>query len=327
MLLEVEDLVVSFQTPSGPLRAVDGVSFQLEAGKTLGIVGESGSGKTVSALSIIRLIQEPQGRIERGRIILNGDDILKKSASEMRHIRGRQISMIFQEPMTSLNPVFTVGDQIREAILLHQHVSRTEAHKRCLEMMELVGIPDVEERSTYYPHQMSGGLRQRIMIAMALSCRPQVLIADEPTTALDVTIQAQILELMRNLQRKFGMAIILITHDFGVIAEMAAEVAVMYAGRIIERAAVVDIFDRPAHPYTIALQKAIPTYVRPGEDLYSIPGIVPDLRALPPGCRFSDRCSFKQDRCLQQDPSLQSLNAPTKHEASCYFPQNLGASA
>lgn len=307
------------------MRAVDGVSFELETGKTLGIVGESGCGKSVTALSIMRLIQQPPGQIESGRILFNGQDLLRLSANEMRKIRGKEVSMIFQEPMTSLNPVYTVGDQIEEAIILHQNVGRTEARKRCLEIMELVGIPDVEERVDYYPHKMSGGLRQRVMIAMALSCKPKLLIADEPTTALDVTIQAQILQLIKSLQKKLNMAMIIITHDFGVIAEAADDVAVMYAGKIIERCPVRDIFDRPAHPYTVGLQRSIPGFSKTNDSLYSIPGIVPDPLRLPPGCRFSDRCEFKKNECEAKDPSLEQLRQQRNdgyHESACYFPRS-----
>jgi len=321
MLLKVENLVTSFSTPRGPIRAVDNVSFEVDAGQTLGLVGESGCGKTVTALSIIRLIQEPPGKIESGRILLNGEDILGYSPAKLRSIRGGRISMIFQEPMTSLNPVFTVGDQIMEAILLHQRVSSLEARKRCLEIMDLVGIPDVSERIDYYPHQMSGGLRQRVMIAMALSCQPEVLIADEPTTALDVTIQSQILELIKDLQKKMGMAVLIITHDFGVIAEMADQVAVMYAGKIVEKANVREIFDRPAHPYTVGLQRSIPSFVNPGEPLYTIPGIVPDLLNLPKGCRFSDRCEFKESDCIVTDPELLAVGGSRTHRVSCYHPR------
>lgn len=325
MLLKVENLGTSFHTPRGIVRAVDHVSFELDRGQTLGIVGESGCGKTVTALSIMRLIQRTAGRIENGRILFQGQDLLTLDESQMRSVRGKKIAMIFQEPMTSLNPVFTIGNQIEEAVLLHQKVSKKEARKRCLEIMELVGIPDVEQRIDYYPHQMSGGLRQRVMIAMALSCNPDLLIADEPTTALDVTIQAQILQLIRGLQKKLQMAMIIITHDFGVIAEVADEVAVMYAGKIVERCKTRDIFNHAAHPYTLGLQRSIPAFVKEGQPLYTIPGIVPNLQNLPPGCRFSDRCEFKKDRCLQKDPILAPLRE-TAHEAACYFPQS-GVSA
>jgi oligopeptide/dipeptide ABC transporter ATP-binding protein len=318
-LLEVENLVVSFKTPLGKLKAVDQVSFKIESGQTLGLIGESGCGKTVTALALIRLIQEPQGRIESGAIRFDGQNILKLPPAEMCSIRGSQMSMIFQEPMTSLNPVFTVGEQIEEVLLRHQKLSRMAAKKKCLEIMELVGIPDVDERHAYYPHQMSGGLRQRIMIAMALSCRPKLLIADEPTTALDVTIQAQILQLVKDLQRDFGMSMIIITHDFGVIAETADEVAVMYAGKIIERASVRQILETPRHPYTLGLQKSIPRLVQDREPLYSISGLVPDLRHLPSGCRFSDRCDFKESKCTSREPNLY-LEQGT-HEVACYFPR------
>ncbi len=321
MLLQVENLITSFQTPQGVLRAVDQVSFELEEGQTLGLVGESGCGKTVTALSMMRLIQAPQGQIESGRILFNGMNILEMSADQLRQLRGARISMIFQEPMTSLNPVFTVGDQIMESILLHQKVSITEARKKCLEMMDLVGIPDVDSRIDYYPHQMSGGLRQRVMIAMALACRPQLLIADEPTTALDVTIQAQILDLIRDLQKQIGMSVLIITHDFGVIAETAHRVAVMYAGKIIEYAKVEEIFDAPAHPYTVGLQKSIPAFVDHRQPLKTIPGIVPSPLKLPAGCRFSDRCEFVESKCQSAEPSLRTSPVSGSHQAACYFPR------
>jgi len=320
VLLKVENLKTAFRTPRGNLLAVDDVSFEVEAGKTLGIIGESGSGKTVTAHSIIRLIPEPPGKIESGRILFEGKDLLKLSPREMRSYRGSQISMIFQEPMTSLNPVFTVGAQIEEAMLLHQKVSKKQARENCLEMMNLVGIPDAEQRIHYYPHQMSGGLRQRVMIAMALACKPKLLIADEPTTALDVTIQAQILDLIRDLQKKMNMAVILITHDFGVIAEIADEVAVMYAGKIVERAPVRDVFDRPAHPYTRGLQRSIPALAKPGDPLYTIPGIVPDLLDLPKGCRFSDRCESKRSNCEVREPLIQEAVVSPQHQAACFYP-------
>jgi len=326
MLLKVENLVTSFRTPRGSIRAVDDVSFDLKAGETLGIVGESGCGKTVTALSIIRLIQEPPGRIEDGQILFNGIDLVKLNRKQLRSVRGSQISMIFQEPMTSLNPVFTIGNQIEEAIFLHQNVNRNEARKRCLEMMDLVGIPDVEQRINYYPHQMSGGLRQRVMIAMALACRPQLLIADEPTTALDVTIQAQILNLIKDLQKKLNMAVLIITHDFGVIAEMADRVAVMYAGRIVEKANVREIFDRPAHPYTLGLQKSKPSTARNfNEPLYTIPGMVPDPSRIPSGCRFSDRCDRVQDDCRVREPLLDQARISENHLAACYHSPTLSS--
>ena len=323
MLLRVENLVTSFQTRSGRVKAVDNVSFDLEAGKTLGIVGESGCGKTVTALSIMRLIQEPPGRIESGRILLDGTDVLALPKSELRKIRGKAVSMIFQEPMTSLNPVFTVGDQIQEAILLHQDVSKVEARKRCLEMMDLVGIPDIKQRIDYYPHQMSGGLRQRIMIAMALSCRPKLLIADEPTTALDVTIQAQILDLIKRLQKQLQMSMIIITHDFGVIAEVADDVAVMYAGKIVEKSPVAEIFDKPQHPYTVALQNSIPSFVKSGSPLYTIPGIVPDLSKIAAGCRFADRCEYREAPCSQREPALETKGSSGLHQTACFHPRSV----
>lgn len=280
MLLKVENLVTTFQTQKGRFPAVSGISFEVDKGESLCIVGESGCGKSVTALSIMRLVQEPAGQIEQGQIYFKDHDLLKLPLSKMRKIRGKEISMIFQEPMTSLNPVFTVGNQIEEAILLHQQVTKAQARKRCLDIMELVGIPDVKNRIDFYPHQMSGGLRQRVMIAMALACEPSLLIADEPTTALDVTIQAQILELIRDLQKKMDMGLVLITHDFGVVAEMANKVAVMYAGKIVEQNTVKNIFDSPQHPYTRALQKAIPDARRRHLPLYSIPFMVPSLEEL-----------------------------------------------
>lgn len=320
MLLSVRNLVVSFQTARGALRAVDGVSFDLEAGKTLGIVGESGSGKTVTGLSLLRLIAEPQGKVEAGEILLDGENLLSLKQSEMRRVRGGKIGMIFQEPMTSLNPIFTVGDQIMEAVLLHQNVSKKDAREICLESMRLVGIPDVEERINYYPHQLSGGLRQRVMIAMALSCKPKVLIADEPTTALDVTIQAQILRLMKDLQNRLGMAMIMITHDFGVIAETADEVLVMYAGKVVERGRVRELFDAPSHPYTVGLQKSIPGLHHGMGPLYTIPGIVPDLLSLPSGCRFSDRCERAEEDCRRTEPRSNAFQPTPSHEVACYHP-------
>jgi oligopeptide/dipeptide ABC transporter ATP-binding protein len=319
MLLRVENLVTEFATSQGPIRAVDGISFELNAGKTLGIVGESGSGKTVTALSLMRLLEGSTGKIQEGKVLLNNQDILQLPQDQLRKIRGSEISMIFQEPMTSLNPVFTVGDQISEAVLLHQKVNRREAKRIAVEMMELVGIPDAQERLQYYPHQMSGGLRQRVMIAMALACKPKLLIADEPTTALDVTIQAQILHLIKDLQRRLEMAVIIITHDFGVIAEVADEVAVMYAGKIIERGSVTQIFDQPQHPYTRGLQRSIPSFIDHTQPLYTIPGIVPNLTDLPRGCRFSDRCEKVEARCQQAEPQL-TPTINTSHLAACYFP-------
>jgi len=315
--LRVTDLVTSFRTDEGALRAVDEASFEIDAGTTLGIVGESGCGKSVTALSIMRLLPEPAGRVERGRVELEGRDLLKLAEREMQSVRGNAVSMIFQEPMTSLNPVYTVGAQIVEAIRMHQKKSRSEARTHAIEMLKLVGIPSPESNVDSYPHQLSGGMRQRVMIAMALACRPKLLIADEPTTALDVTIQAQILELLKKLQEQLGMAVILITHDLGVIAEYAREVVVMYAGRVVERAKVQDIFARPMHPYTKGLLGSIPVPRKGGERkrLPTIEGVVPDLRALPPGCRFADRCAMVVDACRKAEPALEEIEPG--HFARC----------
>jgi peptide/nickel transport system ATP-binding protein len=314
-LLEIEDLSVSFRTENGVARAVDGVSFAIAPGETLGVVGESGCGKTVTALSILRLIQEP-GEIDGGRILYKGRDLLVMSDRQMRSIRGNEISMIFQEPMTSLNPVFTCGYQIQEAVTLHQKVGKKEAMARTVEMLRLVGIPEPTTCAKSYPHQLSGGMRQRVMIAMALSCNPKLLIADEPTTALDVTIQAQILELLQALQERLGMAILMITHDLGVIAEVARRVVVMYAGQVVEKASVTDIFYNPRHPYTIGLQASIPRVADKGRTLQVIPGRVPDPYDHPSGCRFSDRCRFVEDRCTAS--AIELRNATAQHHVRCW---------
>ena len=310
-LLRVVDLVTSFRTDEGVLRAVDEASFDLEAGATLGIVGESGCGKSVTALSIMRLLPEPAGRVDGGRVELQGKNLLDLSEREMQGVRVDAVSMIFQEPMTSLNPVYTVGAQIIEAIRMHQKKSRREARVHAIEMLKLVGIPSPESNVDAYPHQLSGGMRQRVMIAMALACKPKLLIADEPTTALDVTIQAQILELLKKLQEQLGMAVLLITHDLGVVAEYAQDVVVMYAGRVVERAPVKEIFARPLHPYTRGLLGSIPRIVRGGERkrLPTIEGVVPDLRDLPPGCRFADRCSMVKDECRAAEPTLDEIES------------------
>lgn len=310
-ILEVRNLVTSFKSSKGPLRAVDGVSFDVYKGKTLGIVGESGCGKSVTSLSIMRLIPPQQGEIASGEILYKGTDLLKIPMADMRKIRGNEISMVFQEPMTSLNPVFTVGSQIMEAVVLHQKVSKAQARERAIEMLKLVGIPAPEKRIDDYPHQLSGGMRQRVMIAMALSCNPHLLIADEPTTALDVTIQAQILELMKKLRETLGMALILITHDLGVIAETADDVIVMYAGKIVEYGPVKEIFANPKHPYTKGLLKSIPTFTNDPsgrvakQRLDTIPGIVPSLFDLPKGCRFQTRCVDCFDKCKTAEPLLE----------------------
>jgi oligopeptide/dipeptide ABC transporter ATP-binding protein len=306
-LLEVNDLKTYFDTDEGTVKAVDGVSFHIDKGETLAVVGESGSGKSVTSLSIMRLIPMPPGRIAGGEMLFNGSDLVKKTERQMRKIRGNDISMIFQEPMTSLNPVYTVGDQIAEAIVLHQGKSQKQAMKMAAEMLELVGIPEPGKRVKNYPHQMSGGMRQRVMIAMALSCGPQLLIADEPTTALDVTIQAQILDLMRKLQREIGMSILFITHDLGVVAEIADRVVVMYAGRAVEEADVKTIFGRPRMPYTMGLLNSVPRVDKAAEHqarLEAIPGNVPNPLHLPQGCAFHPRCKYATEACKEGIPPL-----------------------
>ena len=315
-LLEVRDLKTCFYTEDGVVPAVDGVSFSVDKGETIGIVGESGCGKSVTSLSVMRLIPNPPGKIVGGEIIFEGENILEKSEAEMRHIRGNEISMIFQEPMTSLNPVFTIGDQIMEAIMLHQKVGKREARKKTIEMLKLVGIPSAEKRVDEYPHQMSGGMRQRVMIAMALSCNPKLLIADEPTTALDVTIQAQILDLMLKLKEDLGTAIMLITHDLGVIAETVNKVVVMYAGKIVESADVVSIFKKPEHPYTLGLLGSIPKVNEDRERLQVIEGVVPNPFNMPTGCRFHPRCSFARDICKEEEPEL--VDVEDGHQVRCW---------
>jgi peptide/nickel transport system ATP-binding protein/oligopeptide transport system ATP-binding protein len=314
-ILEVKNLQTSFFTEDGEVKAVDDVSFDVFPGKTLGIVGESGCGKSVTSLSIMRLIQSPPGKVVGGQILYRGKNLLDLPMSEMRKIRGNEISMIFQEPMTSLNPVFTIGYQICEAIALHQkELNKNQVREKSIEMLRLVGIPAPEKRIDDYPHQLSGGMRQRVMIAMALSCNPNILIADEPTTALDVTIQAQILELLKDLQKKLGMAIILITHDLGVVAEMADEVVVMYAGRVAEKGSVREIFKNPRHPYTQGLLNSIPTLSKDPtgkvkkKRLEAIPGIVPNLLHLPKGCRFQERCKHASVECKESEPQLRMIS-------------------
>jgi oligopeptide/dipeptide ABC transporter ATP-binding protein len=314
-LLEVRALETHLFTDDGVGRAVDGVSFAIEAGRTLGMVGESGCGKSMTALSILRLVPSPPGRIVGGEVLYQGRDLLALSEREMRKIRGNEIAMIFQEPMTSLNPVFTVGNQIGEAIELHQKVSRREARERAIEMLRLVEMPEPARRVDEYPHQLSGGMRQRVMIAMALSCNPKLLIADEPTTALDVTIQAQILDLLDSLQQRLGMALLLITHDLGVVAEQADEVVILYAGRIVERASVFDIFARPLHPYTHGLLDSLPKLGARGERLRAIPGSPPPLTRRPSGCHFRDRCPMAIDDCARIDPPLEEKQR--EHFAAC----------
>ncbi len=316
-LLQVQGLRTWFYTHGGVIRAVDGVDFSIAEGAALGVVGESGSGKSVTALSVMRLVDAP-GRVEPGSSIrFDGRDLAQLDERAMSDVRGNEISMIFQEPMTSLNPVFTCGDQIAEAVKLHQRVGDREARERAIEMMRLVGIPSAEKRIDDYPHQLSGGMRQRVMIAMALSCNPKLLIADEPTTALDVTVQAQILELMKELRERLGMSILLITHDLGVIAEMVDEVAVMYAGRIVERGPVKEIFESPQHPYTEALLRSIPLVgMRYSQPLKAIRGMVPSPLEWPAGCRFAPRCDYAFDRCATEDPPLQVVDA---QESACWL--------
>jgi len=309
-ILQLDNLQTHFFTAVGTVRAVDGVSYALKSGETLGVVGESGCGKSVSALSILRLVANPPGRIVGGAIRFEGRNLLELSEPEMERIRGNEISMIFQEPMTSLNPLFTIGRQVSEAIALHQGLSRKEAMDRAVEMLRRVYIPEPERRVHAYPHQLSGGMRQRVMIAMALSCNPKVLIADEPTTALDVTIQAQILDLMRELQETYGTAIVLITHDMGVVAENADRVVVMYAGRKVEEAPAADLFDTPGHPYTRGLLGSIPHLDTAAKSdgrrtrLNEIKGMVPSLFDLPAGCSFAPRCGFATDHCRAEAPTL-----------------------
>ena len=320
-LLEVENLQTHFNTPDGVVRAVEGVSLHVEGGETLAVVGESGCGKSVTAMSILRLIQEPPGKI-KGSIRFEGRDLLSLSEQEMRDIRGNAISMIFQEPMTSLNPVLTVGKQIGETVQLHQGMNARDAEQKAIEMLTLVGIPAPARRVREYPHQMSGGMRQRVMIAMALACNPRLLIADEPTTALDVTIQAQILDLMRDLKTRLGSAIMLITHDLGVVAEMAERVVVMYAGRKVEEAPVGEIFAHPLHPYTRGLLGSVPllgSSLRDGGrgKLAEIPGLVPSLRQKIVGCPFAGRCSMATDLCRERAPAFEA-KAPD-HAVACHY--------
>jgi len=314
-LLDVRDLGVRFYTEDGVARAVDGVSFDIRHRETFCLVGESGCGKSVTALSIMRLVPSPPGRIVSGQIRFNGQSLLRLSPRAMRDVRGNHIGMVFQEPMTALNPVFTIGNQVTEAVLQHRKVSRREAHELALEMLNRVRIPQPARRMREYPHQLSGGMQQRVMIAMALVCRPELLIADEPTTALDVTIQARILALLRELQQELGMSVLLITHDLGVVAEVADRVAVMYAGQIVERADVRTIFNRPLHPYMISLLRSLPAMTPPGRRLNVIVGQVPDARRLPSGCRFHPRCYMAAACCAQVAPELREIEPG--HAARC----------
>ncbi len=328
VLLDVEDLRTYFFLRGGILKAVDGVSFQLKPHETLAIVGESGCGKSMTALSLMRLIPDPPGKIVGGSVKLDGRDLLALDERAMRGVRGKDISMIFQEPMTSLNPVMTVGRQIAEALLLHEGLSQRDAMRRAVEILRLVRIPEPEQRLKEYPHQLSGGMRQRVMIAMALACNPKVLLADEPTTALDVTIQAQILDIILDLQKKLGTAVILITHDLGVVAETAQRVIVMYAGKKVEESSVEELFARPLHPYTHGLMASIPRLelMRGGTGetkrrLQEIPGIVPALTNLPPGCTFAPRCPFADDRCRRDAPPYEQKRPA--HWAACWHSEAL----
>lgn len=320
-LLEIQGLRTHFFTDDGVVRAVDGVSYALARGETVGVVGESGCGKSVTALSILRLISDPPGKIVDGHILFEDNNLLDLSPAQMRRIRGNDISMIFQEPMTSLNPVFTIGNQIAEAVRLHQGLSKKEALNKAIQMLTLVGIPVPARRVHEYPHQLSGGMRQRAMIAMALSCNPKVLIADEPTTALDVTIEAQILDLMRKLQHELGTAILMITHDLGVVAEIARKVVVMYAGKVVEQAPVEQLFGEPNHPYTQGLLQSLPRVDKDASGvkhrLQEIPGIVPSLLNLPPGCKFASRCPKVMAICEEEEPPLEQV-APN-HYSACWL--------
>lgn len=317
VILSVRNLITEFATDEGRVRAVDDVSFDIKAGETLGIVGESGCGKSVTALSIMRLLPQPIGQIMGGEILLQGENLVEKSIAQMQTVRGARIGMVFQEPMTALNPVHTIGRQLTEVILLHKKISKDKALKEGIAMLDKVGIPAPDIRMTEYPHQLSGGMRQRVVIAMALACQPSLLIADEPTTALDVTIQAQILELIKELQNEMGMSVLLITHDLGVIAETSSSVVVMYAGKVAERGSVYEIFDSPTHPYTRGLLESIPRLdTEPKSKLPIIPGMVPGLLDMPKGCRFENRCRYRKDGCLIAPPAAEII-APG-HEVACY---------
>lgn len=316
VLLQVKNLHTVFHTEDGTVEAIGGVDFEINVGETLGIVGESGCGKSVTSLSIMRLLPKGIGEVPQGEVIYKGRDLLKISEHEMRKIRGKEIAMIFQEPMTALNPVYTAGDQVAEMVELHLGMKKKEALNYTVEMFKKVGIPMPEKRIYEYPHELSGGLRQRVMIAMALSCNPSLLIADEPTTALDVTIQAQVLDLMRKLLKEYNSSLIMITHDLGVIAEMAQRVAVMYAGKLVEYADVVTLFKNPSHPYTIGLMKSIPRPDIEVDRLESIEGVVPDLFHMPKGCRFNNRCPYATDKCRQEEPPL--FEVEPKHWSRCW---------
>ena len=323
ILLEVKNLKTHFVTRSGVVRAVDDVSWDVGESETVALVGESGCGKSVSALSIMRLVAGPSGRIVGGQILFRGRDLLRLSEEEMRHVRGREIGMVFQEPMTSLNPVLTIGRQLTEGLEIHLGLAPAEARRRSAELLGMVGIPDPERRLPQYPHQFSGGMRQRMMIAMALSCNPSLILADEPTTALDVTIQAQILELMKDLSRRFGVALLIITHNLGVVARYADRVNVMYAGRIIERGTARELYANPRHPYTLGLLRSVPRLDEPRRArLDPIEGQPPDLTRLPAGCAFTPRCAFSVDRCRIEVPPLRPVNG-AGHVSACWEAGNL----
>jgi oligopeptide/dipeptide ABC transporter ATP-binding protein len=316
-LLEVKNLTTTFRTSAGTVRAVDGVSWDIKAGETVALVGESGCGKSVSALSIMRLVAEPAGCIAGGEIVYKGRDLLKLGEEEMRGVRGREITMIFQEPMTSLNPVLTIGRQLTEGLEIHLKMKPPQARTRATELLGMVGIPDPERRLAQYPHHFSGGMRQRMMVAMALACNPSLILADEPTTALDVTIQAQILELMRDLSRRLGVAMLIITHNLGVVARYADRVNVMYAGRIIEQASAAGLYGNPRHPYTLGLLRSVPRLDEPRRArLDPIDGQPPDLTRLPPGCAFAPRCAYRVERCGEAVPPLESVGAA--HTSACW---------
>ena len=321
-ILEIRNMHTWFHMDSGIVKSVDGVDIELKEGSTLGIVGESGSGKSVTALSVMGLLMGTTGRVEEGQILLDGKDIVHVSNEERRKLRGSKISMIFQEPMTSLNPVMRIGDQIMECILLHQNVSRKEAEEKAIEMLKMTGLPRVEKMMREFPFQLSGGQRQRVMIAMALVCNPQILIADEPTTALDVTIQAQILDLMNKLKKEIGTSILFITHDLGVVAEVCDHVVVMYCGRVVEKGTVYDIFEKPSHPYTEGLLNSIPKLGEHVDELESIPGNVPNPKYMPKGCKFAPRCKYAFDKCHEEEPGFTELG--NGHQSRCWLCQQKG---
>src|SRR5262245_50724601 len=327
VLLDVKDLHTHFVTSAGVVRAVDGVSWDVQAGETVALVGESGCGKSVSALSVMRLVSAPAGRIVAGEVWFKGQDLLRLSEEQMRRIRGREIAMVFQEPMTSLNPVLSVGRQLTEGLEIHLGADPARANARAVELLQMVGIPDPARRLRQYPHQFSGGMRQRMMIAMALACEPTLVLADEPTTALDVTIQAQILELMKSLSRQFGVAMLMITHNLGVVARYADRVNVMYAGRIIEQGTARELYANPRHPYTLGLLRSVPRLDEPRRArLAPIEGQPPDLTRLPGGCAFAPRCAFRVERCMAEAPSLRSIGAEA-HVSACWQAEELTAPA